>query len=286
MLQWKIGDIKITQLVEMTFANNDMYALAGLPPKATPENLAKMPWLYPHFVTPEGVMINNVQMLIIETPSQKLVVDTCIGNDKSIPLDELAYMQLPFIDDLKALGHHPDSVDTVLLTHLHVDHIGWNTTKRDGSWVPTFPSARYLVVEEEFNFFRDLDDDTYGDVWGESVRPVLDAGLMDVVQADHQADEGVWFESTPGHTPGHVSVRISSQGEDAVITGDMIHHPYAIGRPNWENPYDADSNMARETRNQFLERYADQPVLVLGTHFANPVGGKIVRDGDTYRFDV
>ena len=152
--------------------------------------------------------------------------------------------------------------------------------------MPTFPSARYLVVEEEFNFFRELDDDTYGDVWGESVRPVLDAGLMDVVQADHQADEGVWFESTPGHTPGHVSVRISSQGEDAVITGDMIHHPYAIGRPNWENPYDADSNMARETRNQFLERYADQPVLVLGTHFANPVGGKIIRDGDTYRFDV
>ncbi|MDE0511911.1 MAG: MBL fold metallo-hydrolase [Gammaproteobacteria bacterium] len=263
-----------------------MTALAGSVPDATPENLARMPWLYPHFVTPEGEMLSHIQMFIIETPSQKLVVDTCIGNNKNLTIDELANMQGPFIDNLKEMGHEPDSVDTVILTHLHVDHIGWNTTKRNGSWVPTFPNARYLTVEEEYKFFSELEEDIYGDVWAESVQPVLDAGLLDVVKSDHHADEGVWFESTPGHTPGHVSVRISSQGEDAVITGDMIHHPYAIGRPDWWNPYDADIDVAGETRNQFLERYADKPVLVLGTHFNDPVGGKIVRDGDTYRFDV
>jgi glyoxylase-like metal-dependent hydrolase (beta-lactamase superfamily II) len=237
-------------------------------------------------VTPEGNLILNIQMLIIETPARKMVVDTCIGNDKNINLEGWADLQLPFLDDLKGLGHDPDSIDTVICTHLHVDHVGWNTRKQAGKWVPTFPNARYVIVEKEFEFWRDLEEDPFGDVFGESVKPILDAGLADLVQPDHQVGDGVWFESTPGHTPGHVSVRISSNGEDAVISGDMMHHPCQIARPEWVSPFDADNAAALETRKEFLERYADRPVLVLGTHFANPVGGRIVRDGDTYRFDV
>ncbi len=282
MLQWKIGDIKISQLIEMTAEGGDLEVL----PDATPDNIAQIEWLKPHFVNAENQLILNIQMLVIETPTQKMVVDTCIGNDKSLNMEDWANLQLPFMDDLKKMGHDPDSVDTVICTHLHVDHVGWNTTKKDGNWVPTFPNARYLAVEEEFNFWRDLEEDPFGDVFGESVKPVMDAGQMDLVKNDHKAGEGVWFESTPGHTPGHVSVRISSGGEDAVITGDMMHHPCQIGRPDWVTPFDADNDHARRTRHEFLARYADKPVLVLGTHFANPVGGKIVRDGDTYRFDV
>jgi len=123
-------------------------------------------------------------------------------------------------------------------------------------------------------------------VFGESVKPIFDAGLADLVENDHKVSNEVTFESTPGHTPGHVCIRISSKGEDAVITGDMMHHPCQISRPDWTTSFDADSEAAVATRKQFLERYADKPVLVLGTHFANPVGGKIVRDRDTYRFDV
>lgn len=282
MLQWKIGDIKISQLIEMTASGGELEVL----PDATPDNLAEIGWLKPHFVSPENKLILNIQMLVIETPNQKMVVDTCIGNDKSLNMEDWANLQLPFMDDLKKMGHDPDSVDTVICTHLHVDHVGWNTTKKNGTWVPTFSNARYLAVEEEFNFWRDLEEDPFGDVFGESVQPVMDAGQMDLVKNDHQVGEGVWFESTPGHTPGHVSVRISSAGEEAVITGDMMHHPCQIGRPDWVTPFDADSDHAKRTRHQFLERYVDKPVLVLGTHFANPVGGRIVRDGNTYRFDV
>lgn len=282
MLQWKIGDTTITQLVEMTDGSGSLPVL----PDATPENLDQVPWLKPHFVTPEGNLILNIQMLIIETPERKMVVDTCIGNDKNLNMEGWANLQLPFLDDLKKLGHDPDSVDTVICTHLHVDHVGWNTRKENGKWVPTFSNARYVMVEKEFEFWRDLGPDDFGDVFGESVRPIFDAGLADLVQSDHTVADGVWFESTPGHTPGHVSVHIASNGEEAIISGDMMHHPCQIARPEWVTPFDNDNAAALSTRKAFLERYADKPVLVLGTHFANPVGGRIVRDGETYRFDV
>ena len=282
MLQWKIGNTKITQLIEMTAAGGELEVL----PDATPDNLSKLPWLKPHFVSNEDNLILNIQMLIIETPDQKMVVDTCIGNDKNLNMPDWSNLQLPFLEDLKKLGHDPESIDTVICTHLHVDHVGWNTRKVNGNWEPTFPNARYLVVKEEYDFWRNLEEDPFGDVFGESVKPIFDAGLADLVESNHNVGGGVSFESTPGHTPGHVSVRISSNDEEAVITGDMMHHPCQIGRPEWVTPFDADNDAAVVTRKAFLERYADKPILVLGTHFANPVGGRIVRDGNTYRFDV
>lgn len=282
MLKWKIGDTTITQLLELS---DDSGAVPVLP-VATPEKLAEIPWLSPHFVSPTGNLILNIQMLIIETPTRKMVVDTCIGNDKNINMEGWANMQLPFLDDLKKMGHDPDSIDTVICTHLHVDHVGWNTRKVNGKWKPTFPNARYVMVGKEYEFWRDMEEDPFGDVFGESVAPIFDAGLADLVEPDHKVGDGVYFESTPGHTPGHVSVHIDSQGEKAIISGDMMHHPCQIARPEWVTPFDADNDAAMATRKAFLERYADQPVLVLGTHFANPVAGHIVRDGDTYRFAV
>jgi glyoxylase-like metal-dependent hydrolase (beta-lactamase superfamily II) len=138
MLQWKIGDITITQLIEMTDGSGALQVL----PDATPENLATIPWLKPNFVSPEGKLILNIQMMIIETPDQKMVVDTCIGNDKALNMEGWANLQLPFLDDLKGLGHDPDSIDKVICTHLHVDHVGWNTRRVAGKWVPTFTNAR------------------------------------------------------------------------------------------------------------------------------------------------
>lgn len=282
MLQWKIGDTKITQLLEMSDDSGGVPVL----PQATPDKLDEIPWLKPHFVSPAGNLILNIQMLIIETPTRKMVVDTCIGNDKNLNMEGWANLQLPFLEDLKNLGHDPDSVDTVICTHLHVDHVGWNTRKEGDKWVPTFPNARYVMVGKEYEFWRDLEEDPFGDVFGESVAPIFDAGLADLVEPDHKVGDGVYFESTPGHTPGHVSVHIDSGGEKAIISGDMMHHPCQIARPEWVTPFDADNDAAMATRKAFLERYADQPVLVFGTHFANPVAGHIVRDGKTYRFDV
>ena len=281
MLKWKFGDTTITQLLELKDDTGSVPVL----PEATPENLALIPWLKPHFVTPDNKIILNIQMMIIETPDRRMVVDTCIGNDKTLALEAWANMQRPFLDNLRELGYEPESIDTVICTHLHVDHVGWNTTKKNGKWVPTFPNARYLMVEQEFNAWKDLED-SFGPVFQESVKPVYDAGLVDLVASDHQVGSGVWFEPTHGHTPGHVSVHIASQGEEAIISGDMMHHPCQIAHPDWATPFDFDSPAAVKTRQAFLERYADKPVTVFGTHFANPVGGRIVRDGKTFRFAV
>ncbi|MGB1879360.1 MAG: MBL fold metallo-hydrolase [Gammaproteobacteria bacterium] len=280
MLSWQIGDVRISQLVEITDGSGTLQML----PAATPENLERIPWLRPHFVTRSGKLLMNIQMLIIETPDYRMVVDTCVGNDKALSVDGWAGLQLPFLESLGDLGYSTDSIDRVICTHLHVDHVGWNTRRIDGRWVPTFDKARYIMVDEEFAHWREHED-SFGDVFGESVQPVFDAGLVDLVDNTHQISDEVFFESTPGHTPGHVSVHIRSRGEEAIITGDMIHHPSQIAHPEWVTPFDTDSDAARRTREDFLARYADRPVLILGTHFANPVGGRIVRDGATYRFD-
>jgi glyoxylase-like metal-dependent hydrolase (beta-lactamase superfamily II) len=281
MLKWKFGDTTITQLIELVDNTGSIPVL----PDATPENLAEIPWLKPHFVTPDGKLILNIQMMVIETPARRMVVDTCIGNDKTLSLDAWANMQRPFLGNLRQLGYDPDGIDTVICTHLHVDHVGWNTMKKNGKWVPTFPNARYVMVKEEFEHWQAYED-PFGPVFQESVQPVFDAGLVDLVGPDHQLGDGVWFESTPGHTPGHVSVHIRSQGEEAIISGDMMHHPCQIARPHWVTPFDDDNTKAAATRKAFLERYADTPVMLFGTHFANPVGGRIVRDGDTFRLAV
>jgi glyoxylase-like metal-dependent hydrolase (beta-lactamase superfamily II) len=158
--------------------------------------------------------------------------------------------------------------------------------KVGGRWVPTFPNARYLLSRKEWDHWSKFEEADFRDPVEDSVRPVLDAGLVDFVEPTHRVSEEVWLEPTPGHTPGHASVRISSRGEDAVITGDLMHHPIQCSNPNWASAFDSDPDLARKTRREFLERYGDRPVLVFGTHFATPTAGHIVRDGDSWRFDA
>jgi glyoxylase-like metal-dependent hydrolase (beta-lactamase superfamily II) len=194
----------------------------------------------------------------------------------------------PFLEDISAAGYPRESIDTVLCTHLHVDHVGWNTMWVDEKWVPTFPNARYLFGRTEWDHWsQEQNSQARGeDIIGDSVQPIVDANLADLVDSDHKITDEIWLEPTPGHTPGHVSVRISSQGEDALITGDFMHHPCQMARPNWRSSADYDGEWAENTRNDLLEQYADQPVLVIGTHFATPTAGHILRDGDVYRFKV
>ncbi|HEV7732345.1 MAG TPA: MBL fold metallo-hydrolase [Candidatus Binatia bacterium] len=227
-----------------------------------------------------------IHALVIESQGRRIVVDTCIGNDKERTIPPWNRLQGPFLRDLEDAGFPRESIDTVLCTHLHVDHVGWNTMLVDGRWVPTFPNARYLFVRAEWEHWNASPPAMEGDIVGDSVRPVVEAGLVDLVAPDHRLTDEVWLESTPGHTPGHVSVRIRSGGADAVITGDLMHHPVQCAEPDWYSRFDVDRDAARATRRAFLERYADGPVLVLGTHFATPVAGRVVRHGDAWRFVV
>jgi glyoxylase-like metal-dependent hydrolase (beta-lactamase superfamily II) len=281
MHRWQIGDVRITRVQEL-----EAPGLHWLLPDAIPENLKAIPWLAPDFVDERGEALASVHALVVEAPGRRIVVDTCVGNDKERPIPPWNLRQGPFLKDLEAAGFAPESIDTVLCTHLHVDHVGWNTRLVEGRWLPTFPRARYLLGRTEWAHWSADDDSLTQTILADSVRPVFDADLVDLVDSDHHISDEVWLEPTPGHTPGHVSVRIASRGEQAVITGDLMHHPCQMARPDWCANADSDPEQALATRRSFLERYADTPTLVIGTHFAGPTAGRIVRDAGAYRLDA
>ena len=279
MHKWQVGKVTVTQIVELTTASLGPHLL----PQATPEVLGKIPWMSP-FTDDDNRLLLSIHTLVLESEGRTVVVDTCIGNNKARNYPRWNHMQSDFLDKFSAAGFSTERVDTVLCTHMHVDHVGWNTRLVDGRWLPTFANAQYLYAEDEWAHWRH-EEQEYGPVIEDSVQPIFDAGLAVLVKPDHALNDEIRLLSTPGHTPGHVSVEITSAGERAIITGDMIHHPCQIRHPDWSSLADHDADLAAATRGGFVSEHADQPVLIIGTHFAGPTAGRIVRDGATYRLD-
>jgi glyoxylase-like metal-dependent hydrolase (beta-lactamase superfamily II) len=283
MNRWEIGGVKITRIVELETLSKGTFVL----PDATVENVKRdSELLMPHFADANGKMRMSVHALVLESQGRRIVVDTCIGNDKLRGAPAWNMLHTSFLADLEQAGFPRESIDYVLCTHLHVDHVGWNTMMVDGRWIPTFPHARYLIGRKEWEHWSVDQSKFVKDPIDDSVRPVIDAGLAEFVEPDHKLTEEVWLESTPGHTPGHFSVRISSGGHDAVITGDLMHHPIQFIHPEWNCGADSIPEMARTTRLAFIERYANRDILVFGTHFATPSAGHIVTQGDAWRLRV
>ena len=275
-LHWQIGDVRVTRIVELPSTR-----LRGLLPDAKPEVLTEIDWMRP-FVDDQGRLELSIHCLVVETRDRLIVVDTCIGNDKPRTFKYWNGLQTDFLARFCDAGFELERVDRVLCTHMHVDHVGWNTRLAEGRWVPTFPNARYLYAEREWAHWRHEPQDM-GPIVEDSVQPIFDAGLADVVASDHRVCDEVRLFSTPGHTPGHVSVWIESKGMNAVITGDMIHHPCQLPFPEWASVADSDSIQSTGTRRDFYERVGDRPVLVIGTHFKDPTAGHIVREGNGFR---
>jgi len=293
--RWRIGAVTITRVVEAEGLRAPEYMFRDL----TAEIVREHDWLRPDFATAEGQLIGSIHAFVIETGKRRIIVDTCVGNDKARRMPRWHMLQTAFLDDLASAGYPAERIDTVLCTHLHVDHVGWNTRLAGGRWVPTFPNARYLFGRTEFEHWaRGPDPALTGDVpaavaqdvmeadtvFDDSIRPIVDAELHDLVACDHRITDEVALEPTPGHSPGHVSVVIASRGETAVITGDLMHHPIQCALPDVASNFDWNVEQARRTRLEFLRRHADKPVLVLGTHFATPTAGFIVTDGAGLRF--
>ncbi len=271
MNSWTIGDVKITRIVEVEAMGGTRFIL----PQATPETIKPIDWLIPHFATEEGKLIMSIHALVIDTGSRRIIVDTCLGNDKKREIPAWNMLQTTFLKDLEAAGYGRNSIDTVLCTHLHVDHVGWNTMLVKDEWVPTFPNARYLIGAKEWEHWSLAPQPEFGDVIGDSVAPIIDAGLADFVDMDHQVCDEVSLFPSVGHTPGHVCIRIRSNGAEAVITGDSMHHPCQIAHPEWSSTADDDADRARSTRTDFIEKYADTDTLIIGTHFATPTAGHL-----------
>ena len=283
-LKWTIGDVTVTRIVELEAVGGSRFIL----PQATREASLEISWLQPHFADEAGRLKMSIHALVVETPDHRIIVDTCIGNDKQREMEAWSHLQTRFLHDLEAAGFPRESIDTVLCTHLHVDHVGWNTMLVDGVWKPTFPNARYLMGRREFEYWRGEADETAGDpmIFIDSVQPVWDAGLVDLVETDHQVCDQVKLVPTLGHTPGHVSVQITSGGAEAMITGDFIHHPCQLAHPEWASSADYDPAASTETRERMFAALSESPTLVIGTHFATPTAGRVVKDGEVFRFEV
>jgi glyoxylase-like metal-dependent hydrolase (beta-lactamase superfamily II) len=282
--RWRIGDVEVFSIPEVVSFDDDINVLL---PNATPELVLKYPWMQPNYATPEGRMIINFQGFVVKAGGRNIVVDTCIGADRQREYEVFCNLKSDYMADLKSIGVTPDNVDTVLCTHLHFDHVGWNAQRLNNRWVPTFPKARYLFGRVEYEHWMELyRTKGYHDLLHveECVMPIIEAGLVDLIEMEHQINGEISLEPTPGHTPGHVSVRIRSRGEQAIITGDMLHTPLQIAVPGWIGNFDMDRALAAQQRARFVKASADKPLLVIGSHFPHPTAGHIVSDGDSWRF--
>jgi glyoxylase-like metal-dependent hydrolase (beta-lactamase superfamily II) len=279
LLTWQVGTVRITRILEVEVAG-----LSFLVPDAIPQNLLAIPWLHPPFITAGGEAVACIQAFLVETGLRTILIDTGVGVPRQAEIPTRIERAAPFLEELGAAGVSPEDVDTVLYTHLHFDHLGWSSRDVDGRRVPTFPNARYVVSRTEWEHWSILRDRSTQALLTDTIRPVAVAGQLDLVASDSEVAPGIRLEPTPGHSLGHVSVHVTSQGERAIVTGDVIHHPAQMAHPAWWTTFDADVELARATRLRFLERHAGSDTLIIGSHFAGSVAGRIVRDAAAFRF--
>lgn len=283
---WTVGDLTVHRIDE-----------TGLPPAtgpwllpgATPDIVAREDWLRPDFADAEHVVRVDSHSFALETRGLRVLIDTGIGNGKPRANPAWNDLHTDYLDRLTAAGFTPDTVDLVILTHLHTDHVGWNTRRHADTWVPTFPRARYVTSRIEREFWAGYAmDEPRRQMFRDSVLPVEDAGLLDLVDVPGTGTEvapGVRLLPTPGHTPGHLAVEVTSGGDKALVTGDCVHHPVQFAHPGIGSCVDIDPALAATTRRRLLASLADTGTLVLGTHFPPPTAGRVTARGDAYRLD-
>jgi glyoxylase-like metal-dependent hydrolase (beta-lactamase superfamily II) len=281
---WSIGDIRVTNLVEYFGPTHD--------PRATfPEFdpvVGQIDRLPPgHYVAQMDRFVIAIQVWLVFAGDRIIVVDTGVGNFKPRPAARMNMLNTLVPAWLNAAGASREAVTDVVMTHLHSDHIGWNTTLEDGRWVPTFPKARYHVPKKDFEFFRDLNDTgKAGDTsFADSLMPVLEAGLVDFVDQQKDLAGCLSVAEAYGHTPGQLNYWLRSKGETGVFSADILHHPVQILNPGWNTAFCILPDEAKRTRAAFLAKAADTNALVMPCHFPPPHCGYVRRQGDGYAYE-
>ena len=281
----QIGDIEVHRIEELIIYE-PMTLFPDFQPDALQENLN---WLAPHYYDPDKAMFpTSIHSWLLKTPQHTILIDTCGGNGKTRPISPRFHMlDTPYLDRLKAAGVTSEQVDYVLLTHLHIDHVGWNTRFEGDRWVPTFPNAQYIMSRIE----RDAQDPARGAAgkpegvnlpFIDSVQPILDAGLARLVDGNETLFPGIDLMPIPGHSPGMMAIRVRSRGEEALFAGDIAHQPIQIAMPDWSSKYCADPKQSAATRRRIFDYCAEQGSLLLPVHFGWPYCGRIARRGNGF----
>jgi glyoxylase-like metal-dependent hydrolase (beta-lactamase superfamily II) len=282
MTQFAIGTATVTRIEES--AGLGFVARTLLPDWQDRIVAQHRDWLVPgHYNPDKGRFVLSVHSWLIRTQHHNILVDTCGGDDKERP-DFLAFHQKKtgYLEKLAGVGLRPDDIDFVLCTHLHVDHVGWNTQLRDGRWVPTFPKARYVFSAADLALYDASaglggGSDERNRVYQDSVLPIIASGQAEYVNGAHRIGDGLHIDPAPGHTPGHITLRLADAGQDALFTGDILHHPIQVYRPDWNSAFCVDAAAARATRHRVLNHCADHGSLLCPAHFAWPHCGHVAR---------
>ena len=232
-------------------------------------------------------IILPMQSYVVKTSHHTILIDTCIGNHKHRPMRPSWHQKTDstYLDNLTALNLTPADIDFVMCTHLHHDHVGWNTQLVDGRWIPTFPNAKYIMSKKELGIFQEHDDPAATPSLGDSVLPVVESGQAQLVSSEFALDDEVWLEPTPGHTPDHFAVRLASMNQHAVVAGDLMHSPVQCLHPEWRPRPDFDPAQAQQTRRDFMARHAELQSLVCMMHFPLPSAGHFEATSNGYRFN-
>jgi len=287
LYRWRVGEVEITRVLEFEAA---LFEPVVLYPEVSREVVRRhRGWLEPTLMDPvSGLLVFAFHSTVIRTPRATILVDTCSGNDKERP-HKLRYHRKnwPYLANFAAAGFAPADIDYVLCTHLHADHVGWNTRLLDGRWVPTFPNARYLFAREEWDHWQVAElrarynTDPY---YEDSLLPIMESGQAELIATDYAIDHSVRIEPWPGHTPGHICVLVRSQHASVVLSGDIMHTALQCAEPQLNSCFCVDPEMARATRRRFLETFADSPVMVIPAHFPTPSAGWIRSHDASFRF--
>lgn len=285
----QVGNIRIDRVADIEKSAHP--AARGFP-TLTKEMLQEQAIrLGPDLIDPGSLdLFMSFHTYVVRQGDATMLVDACVGNDKERPARPNWHRrQGDFLERLAAAGVRPQDVDAVLCTHLHADHVGWNTRLVNGQWVPTFPNARYLMAEVELRHLQDKvareGNAANNHCYPDSVLPVIERGQAELVSTSHRISSGIYTEHAPGHTPGSVLIHIEDGHEHAICTGDLIHHPVQMSDPGMPTQYCEDPPASARLRSSFCRQYADTRTAVLTAHFPYPSKGWIKRDGQAFRFE-
>ena len=285
----RIGDFEVRRIAEY---EGPFIGPADFFPDFDPEVLRSNPEMAgPRLIDPAtGKLIFSFHSFIVKTAHHTILIDSCLGNDKERPTrPQFHRLRTPYLADLAAAGIQPEQVDYVMCTHLHWDHVGWNTRLENGRWVPTFPNARYVMARHEFEHWEAFQQrgeySPHRLAFEDSVLPVVRTGQSQLVDDDFALEDGLWFEGAPGHTPGNVVIHARSRGDRAIFLGDVIHHQLQLAKPEWSTLACTDRELSRKTRTRLIQEHAEHGTRLLPAHFPAPTAGRIVRHGSAYRYE-
>jgi glyoxylase-like metal-dependent hydrolase (beta-lactamase superfamily II) len=282
---YQIGDAQVTRVTEMV---RSQAVPATLFPKYDDTFFQEhKDWLLRGSMTADGqFLMTSMHTWIVRTGKHTILIDTACGNGKERPQYPMFHrLHNPYLERLKEAGVSPEQVDFVLLTHLHADHVGWNTRLESGRWVSTFPNAKFVFSKSEYEFYADPEhvQPLSAAVFEESVQPVIDSGQAIMIAAEgSEFIDGLAFHRTAGHSYDHASISLSSKGQEALFAGDIMHHPLQVYQPDWNSMYCEFQDQAKESRSWVLDYVVDRQATYFSSHFPDNSAGTVTRKGEDF----